>query len=282
MSYQFECLHKDVSYAEGPVAALQGRSFMVEPNKGKIIEVRPDGTRRDHADTGGIPAGLQVDQENNLWCADMKLGIFRVAPDGKLFHEVKEFGGQPIRGCNDCYFDSQGNLYFTAPAGSNKDTPAGQLFCRLRNGRVVELDRGFYFCNGLAVNANDTKLVVAETFSKLLWIYDLLEPGKVANKRKLAMLPGENILGPDGMDFDREGRLLVANVLGASIDVFTIEGELLERVMCPFAKVTNVHFAGPQSNVLLVTECSTHGLWKTIWRTTGQLQYCDRKRSAHA
>ena len=33
MSYQFECLIKDVSGAEGPVVYLQDRIFMVEPNK---------------------------------------------------------------------------------------------------------------------------------------------------------------------------------------------------------------------------------------------------------
>jgi len=278
MNFAFDCLIRDISGAEGPVVDLEGRTFMVEPNRGRILEVLPDGTARQHCHTGGTPAGLQVDQENNIWCADMKLGVLRITPEGEVHHEVSEYQGRPIRGCNDCYFDSMGNLYFTAPAGSDKNTPVGQLFCRLSNGEVVELDDGFYFCNGLAVTADDSKLVVAETFTKLLWIYDLPAPGKAANKRKLAELPGENTLGPDGMDFDVEGRLLVANVYGGSIDVFSINGKLIERVMTPFAKVTNLHFAGPDDATLLVTECSTYCLWKTTWRTTGQRQYCDLKR----
>jgi len=275
MNHPFNCIAQDISGAEGPCVDLENRIFMVEPNRERILEIQPDGVKREHANTGGIPAGLQCDQENNLWCADMKLGIFRIASDGKFFHEVASYDGKPIRGCNDCYFDSQGNLYFTAPAGSNKDTPVGQLFCRLQDGKVVELDRGFYFCNGLAVNADDSRLAVAETFTKLVWLYDIVEPGKIINRRKLCELTGENCLGPDGMDFDIEGNLLVTNCYGGSIDVFTLDGKLVEKVKTPFAKVTNVHFLGPNSRMLLVTECSAHGLWKTTWHTTGQLQYCN-------
>jgi len=276
MSFKFNRIIEGISGAEGPVVDLSGRVFVVEPNRGRMVEVRSDGTSREHASTGGIPAGLQVDPENNLWCADMKLGILRVAPSGKVFEEATIYQGRPIRGCNDCYFDSQGNLYFTAPAGSDENTPVGQLFCRLRDGTVRELDGGLRFCNGLAVAADDSKLVVAETCTRQLLLYDLPEPGRAINRRTLADLPGEGSLGPDGMDFDIDGRLLVANFGGSSIDVFDLSGRLLERVNTPFAKVTNVHFHGPDSRTLLVTECTTHGLWKTAWRTTGQLQYCDR------
>lgn len=277
MEFQFTRIIEGVSGAEGPVVDLAGRIFMVEPNRGRIVEVSREGTLREHAVTGGIPAGLQVDRQNNLWCADMKRGVLRVEPDGTIHHEVSSYQGQPIRGCNDCYFDSAGNLYFTAPAGSDENNPVGQLFCRLCDGTVRELDNELRFCNGLAVSADDSKLVVAETCTKQLLIYDLPEPGRATKRRKLADLPAENSFGPDGMDFDIDGRLLVANFGGSSIDVFDIGGKLLERVMTPFAKVTNVHFQGPMSRTLLVTECTTHGLWTTTWRTTGQLQYCDRK-----
>jgi gluconolactonase len=279
MEFQFNRIIEGVSGAEGPVVDLAGRFFVVEPNRGRIVEISRDGMLREHAATGGIPAGLQVDRENNLWCADMKLGVLRIEPDGALHHEVTTYQGQPIRGCNDCYFNSMGDLYFTAPAGSDENNPVGQLFCRLNDGAVRELDNGLKFCNGLAVSADDSQLVVAETCTKQLLIYDLPEPGCATNRRKLADLPAENSFGPDGMDFDIDGRLLVANFGGASIDVFDLGGKLLERVMTPFAKVTNVHFQGPKSRTLLVTECTTHGLWTTTWRTTGQLQYCDRKEA---
>jgi sugar lactone lactonase YvrE len=49
----------------------------------------------------------------------MERGILRVCGHGSVVAEVAEFEGKPIRGCNDLAFDSEGDLYFTAPAGSN-------------------------------------------------------------------------------------------------------------------------------------------------------------------
>lgn len=271
-----------ISGAEGPVFDLNGRMFMVEPNRGRVLEITSDGVAREHAHTGAVPAGLQVDRNNDLWCADMKRGILRISSEGKVFDEVTAFEGKPIRGCNDCYFDSRGNLYFTAPAGSDETTPVGQVFCRLADGDVLELARDFRFSNGLAVNSDDSQLIVAETYTRLLWQFDLSEPGRASSRKVFGELPAGDTLGPDGMDFDIDGRLLVANFGGGSIDVFDANGTLLERVHTPFAKVTNVHFAGPQSTTLLITECTNHALWKTSWRTTGQLQYCDAARTKHA
>src|SRR6266545_6654738 len=161
MKYQFEQIARGIDGAEGPCFDRTGRFFVVAPGKGSILQIGNDGEVREYANTGGIPAGLQVDAQNNVWVADMKLGILRVSTDGQVQRVVSEFEGAPIRGCNDLSFDSRGSLYFTAPAGSNDQTPLGELFCRLGGGEVRRLDSGFAFCNGIAVSADDSKLIVA-------------------------------------------------------------------------------------------------------------------------
>src|SRR4030042_6297813 len=129
MKTEFTLIVKGLPGAEGPVFDTKGNVFMVVPWEGRIVKVAEDGKVSDLANTGGVPAGLQCDKEDNLWVADMKLGIFKVTPAGKLEHVVATYQGAPIRGCNDCAFDSQGNLYVTAPAGSGPDQPVGELFC---------------------------------------------------------------------------------------------------------------------------------------------------------
>jgi len=264
---------KDIDAAEGPCWTRDGRTFMVEPYRGWIVEVMPDGTRCDFANTGGIPAGLQIDRNNEIWVADMKLGIFRIAMDGTVHHEVSTFEDEPIRGCNDCYFDSQGHLYFTAPAGSSGENPVGELFCRLNDGTVRRLDSGYAFCNGLAVTADDKTLIVAETFTKQMHAFDIVAPGEVANKRLWATLPGDKFGGPDGIDFDIEGRLLVTHYGSSAIEIYSPDGESLRSLEMPFEKVTNVHFCGPDSTTLIITENSEHGLWQCEYETAGQIQY---------
>jgi len=273
--YECTMIAKDIPGAEGPCFNLDGEFFMVAPNRGQVVRVTEDGKVAEFANTGGIPAGLQCDRENVLWVADMKLGVLSVSPDGKVRAEVVEFEGKPMRGCNDCAFDSQGNLYVTAPAGSGKDAPVGELYCRLSDGRALRLDTGFQFCNGIAVSADDRTLIVAETITKSLWAYDIQAPGQLASKRLWARHP-EGGLGPDGLDFDAAGNLLAAHWGGGSLDVFDPAGKLVKRIMLPFKAPSNLHFGGPDRRTVYITEHDTNGLWKLVWDYPGQPQYCER------
>ncbi len=275
MEREFTKIVTGLKGAEGPVFDRDGNFFMVAPGEGRIVRVSDDGAVSTVAETGGVPAGLQVDRENALWCADMRLGILRVTVDGAISRVVSEYEGKPIRGCNDCIFDSQGNLYFTAPAGSSAEAPVGEVFCRKSNGEVVRLDEGYQFCNGIAVSVDDRWLFVAETRTKIVWRFKILSPGVVRDKTAWAQLPGDHPGGPDGMDFDANGHLLVTNHGAGSIDVFDAEGELLDRVRTPFLKPSNVHFGGDDRRWIYATEHDENALWKFRWEVPGQPQYCD-------
>lgn len=270
---QFTMLADGIPGAEGPVLDAQGRLFCVAPREGRLLEIADDGTKRELANTGGTPAGLQITDDGRIWIADMKLGILRATPAGELEHTVSTYDGQPIRGCNDCALDSRGNLYFTAPAGSSMDQPVGELFCRLLDGTVVRLDTGYAFCNGLAVAADDATLVVAETPTKKLWAYDLPAPGRVANRRLFATLRGEHKGGPDGMDFDAGGALLATNHGGSAIEVFDATGQPEEVIELPFAHPSNVHFGGEDGRDLYITEHTNNAIWRTRWHRPGLLRF---------
>ena len=270
---ELKMLTDGIAGSEGPVLDRLGRLYCVSPRDGSVLRIEPDGAKRELANTGGLPAGLQVTADHHLWVADMKLGILRVSPEGEVEHTVKEFEGEPIRGCNDCALDSAGNLYVTAPAGSNADKPVGELFCRLTDGTVKRLDDGFAFCNGLAVSADDRLLIVAETPTKKLWAYDITAPGEVANRREWATLTGEHKGGPDGMDYDVQGHLLVTNYGGSVIEVFDAFGGRSEVIELPFAKPSNVHFGGADGQDLYITEHTNNAIWRTRWHCPGLIRF---------
>ena len=259
--------------SEGPLVTREGRIFLVEPRTGSIFEIGEGGQKKLLAHTGGIPAGLQLHRDGSIWVADMKLGILRVTLAGEISAMVSAFGGEPIRGCNDCSFDSEGNLYFTAPAGSSGEAPIGEVFCRLANGEVRKLGDGFAFCNGIAISADDRLLIIAETATKRLHGYRLGAPGQVMEKFIFATLPGEHRGGPDGIDFDERGRLIATNWGAPYLEVFAPDGTLETRFSLPFDKPSNVHFTGPGSRGLLITEHTHCGLWKTEWECAGQPQF---------
>lgn len=265
---------ENIPGSEGPLVTRDGRIFIVEPRSGSIFEIHGPGEKSLLANTGGVPAGLQLHVDGSIWVADMKLGILRVTiATGEVEPIVTTFDGQPIRGCNDCSFDSQGNLYFTAPAGSSGDQACGEFFCRRADGTVLRLDEGFAFCNGIAVSADDHLVIVAETFTKQLHGYRLSSPGEVSEKFFFGTLPGDHAGGPDGIDFDDAGNLIATNWGGGHLEIFSPEGRLIQRAVLPFANPSNLHFTGPGSTTLLITEHSDNALWRCEWPTAGQTQY---------
>jgi gluconolactonase len=267
----FDLVAKGISGAEGPVLDRRGRLFCVEPPSGKVLHIASDGSIREHANSGGIPAGLAIDAHDEIWIADMKLGILRIDASGAVHDVVRQFDGKPIRGCNDLSFDSRGNLYFTAPAGSNDQARVGEVYCRLASGEVMRIDEGFAFSNGIAVSGDDRTLFVAETFTKTIWTYDLQSPGAARNKRIFAKLSGDHRGGPDGIDLDIEGNLLAANWGGSMLEAFGRDGKLLEQIHTPFAQPSNLHFGGDDGRTLWVTEHTNNAVWKTTWRNAGLL-----------
>ena len=68
------------------------------------------------------------------------------------------------------------------------------MYCLTKDGQMHKIDTGYLFSNGLAVqhDSNDrpAKLIVAETHTHSLWGYDIIGPGKVANKHLWGKLPG--------------------------------------------------------------------------------------------
>ncbi|XP_013398179.1 diisopropyl-fluorophosphatase-like [Lingula anatina] len=302
---EFTKIAEGILGSEGPVFDRNGTFFMVEPEKedenkqyaGCVHLVDLDTSHVTQicapkvGSDGGIPAGLQCDKENNLWVADMRLGILRVNTKDGTFQQIarKDKDGALLQGCNDCAFDYDGNLWVTAPAGeiapapftrSDKLTeePFGSVYCMTASEEVIKVDTGYYFSNGIAVQHTDDgrpkKLIVAETFTRKLWSYDIKGPGQVENKQLWGTLPGEQG-GPDGMDFDEVGNLIVANHGNGHLEVFgPLGGHPIYRIKCPFSMPSNVHFK-PNSCLVFVTEHTYHGLWKFEWKYKGKAQYCE-------
>ena len=267
-------LARDLPGAEGPCTTPDGTVYLVASGRGEVLVLEAGGAPRTVAATGGVPAGLQLDRDGSLLVADMRLGILRVRPEsGAVEDVVRDYAGAPIRGCNDLAFDTAGNLYFTAPAGSSADDPCGEVFCRLADGAVRRLDGGYAFCNGLAVSGDDRLLVVAETRSKRLWAYDVKAPGVLGEARTFATASGDHWGGPDGMDFDAEGHLIVANHGAGLLEIFGPDGEPVRQVGTPFDKPSNVHFAAPGATELLVTEHTESTIRRFDYGVAGQPQY---------
>lgn len=271
----FHCLARDLKGSEGPLTTRDNQIYMVAASLGQILRIEADGSHHVFA-TSPAPAGLQLHCDGDIWVADMKSGIRRISPDGVVHDEVTTFDGKPIRGCNDLAFDSRGNLYFTAPAGSNGKPggAVGEVYFRSVNGEVRRLADGLAFPNGIAVGPNDDLLIVAETFTHKLLAFDLPEPGIAANFRTWAILPHEDEkAGGDGLDFAANGDLVATAYSRGSLEIYNCHGTHQRSISLPFKMVSNVHFFNDTSGRLLITEHTNHAIWIYDYGSTGQPQF---------
>ncbi len=253
----------DIDGSEGPVFDRDGRLFVVSPSRSAVLQLTDENEPRVHADTGGRPAGLQAAADGTLWCADMALGLVHILADGTVKNVTE------MRGCNDLALDDVGRIWFTAPAGSSLEQPDGEVFCRHSDGTIRRIDGGFAFPNGIAVSPDGRRLVVAETLTCELWSYDIADDGSVNSRQRFGLVPAEQGIGADGLDYDENSHLIAANWGGGTLDAFDTAGRLAKRMRLPFKSPSNLHLGGADGRDLIVTEHETKGVWRGRWPVAG-------------
>lgn len=255
---------------EGPAFDRAGNLFYVNWLSSSIVKLTPDGQASEFCNTGGIPAGLAFHPDGSLYVADEGEdihGVLRITPDGEATILVNEYQGKPLNGANDLVFDQNGVLYFSDPWGSSAENPAGGFYRLFPDGRLEQIDTGLAFPNGVALTADGSAVILAETYRNRLLRYAIRADGSLGSREHWADTPTPP--GPDGMAFDANGDLYVAHYGSGTVDVFDANGALVEQIAVPGEKPTNVAFA-PDGETLVITEVATASLYRVRLNVAGQ------------
>lgn len=152
---------------------------------------------------------------------------------------------------NDLVVAGNGNVYVTAPDGSEKPS---RLYLIRPTGEKLVVDEGIKFANGVALTPDQTQLYVAESASHWIWLYSIRPDGTLTNKQKYGWLQvpdnAENAW-PDGLKCDREGRVYCTSRMG--IQVLDQTGRVNAILPVPSGQSSNCSFGGPDFNILYVS-----------------------------
>jgi sugar lactone lactonase YvrE len=130
-------------------------------------------------------------------------GLLRRELDGRLVTHVDLSG--LAHGWNEIVVDGRGNAYIN---GGGFDLLADEAFAPgivalvIPDGSARQVADGIAFPNGMAVRADNSTLIVAESYTKRLTAFDIEASGSLANRRVWADL-GDGV--PDGICIDAEG-----------------------------------------------------------------------------
>ncbi|MFC9130798.1 SMP-30/gluconolactonase/LRE family protein [Streptomyces sp. NPDC057099] len=166
------------------------------------------------AETGGRPLGLELLPDGDLLVCDAERGLLRVdTGDGTVRILADSVAGEPLRFCSNVVSLSDGTVYFTV---SSRRHPLehwiGDIVEHIGTGRLLRLAPGddtpevvldgLQFANGLAVGADESFLVLAETGACRLLRHWLTGPEAGRSEPFAENLPGmpDNLWrgAPDG------------------------------------------------------------------------------------
>ena len=215
--------------------------------------------------------GTVFDKHGNLYICEYGMGsILRLSKDGKLSTLTdKDYNGKRFNRPNDIAISHNGMIYFTDPKSYDPLIHDGRLFRTDPNtGKTTWLIEGLQFPNGLCFSPDGKTLYIGESVNKNI----LQISNGVGILDTLITLPGGN-QDPDGIDVDDNGNLYVAYFGGGKIFVVSPEGKLLDSLMTPGKRPSNIEFGGDDMKTLFITECETNKIYSIRTIHPGHKKY---------
>jgi sugar lactone lactonase YvrE len=199
-----------------------GRFWFSDWVAGEIVAAEDDGTTEVVARSGSFPFCFDWTADGTMLVTGAS-GLERLEPGGPgeagTLVPHADLTGMSVGGWNEVVVDRRGNAYVDAVnvdvsggldvgAGAN----SGVIALVTASGEAQIVADGAAFPNGMAVTADGSTLIVAESFASRLSAWDIAADGTLSNRRVWAPVDD----GVDGICLDAEGAVWCATQRGAA------------------------------------------------------------------
>lgn len=235
-------------YSEGIVFDAEGAAFASALQKETVFVLRGSSPPAAWYRTTE-PNGHKVLPDGTHLVA-ARGGVHHVDPDGALIEVLVSELTTP----NDLALDGDGGVYVTVPAISHQDREAGRsgVYYLDSTRAVHKVADDFCYPNGIVVRPDGRSLVVNDSCNRRIYEFQITSPGVLSDRRIFAELSDARSV-PDGMTFDRAGRLYMADYGAGMIVVFSRSGEVIRELPTGLQHPSNVAFGGERLTDLYVT-----------------------------
>jgi sugar lactone lactonase YvrE len=227
-----------------------GRLWLADWGAEQVVAVDLDGNSEVVAHVASFPFSIDWLPDGRLLAVSAReRRLLRREADGS-FAAHTELGALSRWPWNEIVVDGRGNIYvnnigFDFPGG---DFAPGIIALVTPDGSAQQVADGVAFPNGMAVTADNSTLIVAESYGKRLSAFDISEDGTLSNRRAWAELE-DGV--PDGICLDAEGAVWYADVPNQNCVRIKEGGEILQTVPLDRGGFACM-LGGPQGNTLFI------------------------------
>ena len=206
-----------------------GRLWLADWGAEEVIAVNMEGKSEVVAEVASFPFSIDWLPDGRLLAVSAReRRLLRQETDGS-FVAHSELGTLSRWPWNEIVVDGRGNIYlnnigFDFPGG---DFAPGTIALVAPDGTARQVADGVAFPNGMAITADNSTLIIAESYGKRLTAFDIASDGTLSNRRVWAEL-GDGV--PDGICIDAEGAVWYADVPNQNCVRVREGGEVLETV----------------------------------------------------
>lgn len=202
-------LIEGLGFPEGP-RWRDGQLYFSDFHRRCVVRARLDGTAVTAAQLDDAPSGLGWTPSGSLLVVSMlKRALLKQAADGvQVVADLREW---TVAAANDMVVDQVGRAYvgnfgFDLLSG---ESPRPTVLLRVDpSGEVVVAADDLLFPNGVVLDDDGRRLIVAETYAHRLTAFDVAGDGSLSRRRVFAQFGDE--VYPDGICLDAEGQVWVA------------------------------------------------------------------------
>lgn len=188
-----------------------GQLWFSDWGAGRVYSVAADGTPTVEAEVASFPMCIDFLPDGRLLVvSSANRQLLRREPDGSLVPYV-DLAPVSTKPWNDIVVDAAGKAYVNSIGFDfpGEEFAPGIVVLVTPDGKVIPVADGLAFPNGMAITADGSTLIVAESYAEQLTAYDIADDGTLSDRRVWATTPGEH---PDGICLDATGAVWYADV----------------------------------------------------------------------
>ena len=234
----------DARYPEGALWH-EGRLYYAEMGRGVVVvsDLSQQKTFWKRQDCGPVSIAPYVRGEFIVLC-HLAHVIVRVSSGGETLEVIdRDSSGARFVYPNAACVDEQGGVYFSSSGEFSLRAPAtGAVLYLAPTGRLTRVAEGIHYANGVAVDRVRRRLLVSAHLDRQVLAYPLTGPGRLGAPAVFfdfaanGIERGYALAGPDGLEIDPAGNLLVAEYGEGRIHKVSADGRYLGelRGFAPF------------------------------------------------